>query len=50
MHKQQADTQTKSKEWYDKKAEVKEYKESDLMLILMPQAGKPLSIKYVGPY
>ena len=50
VHKQQADAQVKSKVWYDKKARVKEYKEGNLVLVLMPQAGKPLPVKYVGPY
>ncbi len=50
VHKRQAEAQADAKVWYDKKARCKEFKEGDLVLVYMPQPGKPLAMKYVGPY
>ena len=48
--KQCKNLQNKDKEWYDKKAREVEYIEGDLVLVLQTQPGKPLSLKYTGPY
>jgi hypothetical protein len=50
VHSRQAEAQVESKLWYDKKARAKEFKEGELVLVLLPQPGKPLNMKYVGPY
>ena len=49
-HKRQEEAQEESKEWYDRKARAVSYKASDLVLVLMPMPGKPLCMKYIGPY
>ena len=49
-HKKQEEAQEESKEWYDRKARAVSYKAGDLVLVLMPMPGKPLCMKYIGPY
>jgi transposase InsO family protein len=49
-HKQQRDAQAAAKEWYDRKARAVTYQAGDKVLVLLPQPGKPLCMKYVGPY
>jgi hypothetical protein len=42
--------QMKSKVWYDKKARSTQYNVGDLVLVRQTQPGKPLDLKYLGPY
>ncbi len=46
----QAEAQEKTKVYYDKKARAEEYKPGDLVLVYSPQPGKPLAMKYIGPF
>jgi hypothetical protein len=36
--------------WYDKKARSTQYNVGDLVLVRQTQPGKPLDLKYLGPY
>ena len=42
--------QSNMKEWYDKKARERSFKENDEVLVLLPFQGHPLSVKFSGPY
>ena len=50
MHNKKRTAQEKAKERYDKFAREVCYKPGDLVIVLQPLAGKPLSLKYIGPY
>ena len=50
MHSQQGIAQQKLKLWYDKKARSIQYKPGQQVLVLQPQPGKPLALKYSGPF
>ena len=50
MHNKKRTAQEKAKEHYDKFAREVCCEPGDLVLVLQPLAGKPLSLKYVGPY
>lgn len=50
VHCNQAEAQQKAKVYYDKKARAIEYGVGDKVLVLQTQPGKPLTVKYVGPY
>ena len=48
MHNKKRTAQEKAKEHYDKFAREVCCEPGDLVLVLQPLAGKPLSLKYVG--
>lgn len=43
------DAKEKQKLWYDKKAENREFKEGDLVLVLAPSRPNKLSVSWIGP-
>jgi len=43
------DTQDQMKQWYDQGTSQREYAEGDLVIILLPNPGDPLSSSYTGP-
>jgi len=47
-HAKQA--QIKSKVWYDRRARERSFEVGQLVLVLLPIAGKPLETKYQGPF
>jgi len=50
VHENQAARQEKNKLLYDQKAREVTFKPGDLVLALQPLAGKPLTVKYIGPF
>ena len=38
------------KVWYDKKARTRTFSPGDKVLFFLPNHGKPLQVKYFGPY
>ena len=49
-HDNLANTKSKMKTWYDKKAVKRSFKSGDKVLMLVPVTGKPFDVKYLGPY
>jgi len=50
VHANQSVRQDKNKVWYDAKARAEDFVAGNLVLVLQPVDGKPLVVKYVGPY
>jgi hypothetical protein len=50
VHGNQVEAQAKAKVYYDKKARAVTYSPGDKVLVLQTQLGKPLTVKYNGPY
>jgi hypothetical protein len=44
------EAKTNSKVWYDRRSREREFDIGQLVLVLLPMAGKPLDAKYQGPY
>src|SRR6266853_840799 len=50
VHANQAERQEKNKVLYDRKVHAESFKPGDEVLALQPLDGKPLEVKYLGPF